>query len=326
MSRVRVWLRRAIILLIAVLMIGGVSVYVLYYQREALSAASSHVRVAAAFTPVKGLSTCWVETGSTFVSFPFAMTAGSIVVKHPAGTLLIDTGNSSHFDEEISGYPFLLRLKLRNLAGQLDPDVPLGQLLRLVGEEPAKIRWVILSHSHLDHAGGLMDLPRLPVLLKEEELRYANDPKVQAKGFVVAAHTARFPAADNPTLKFEPKPYETFDESTDLYGDGSVVVVPLRGHTPGSVGIFVNLDSRKRFFYVGDAVDDERSVEDRSGKPLILRDTDYDRARANEIVAKLNQLQKMVPEITLIPAHGRSAYFKFFPNGPLSCVSADTLR
>jgi N-acyl homoserine lactone hydrolase len=326
MSTVRLWLRRAIILLIAVLIVSGIGLYMLYYRRDPLPAAPPHARVAASFTPVKGLSACWVETGSTFTSFPFAMTAGSIVVKHPAGTLLIDTGNSSHFDDEVSGYPFLLRFQLKNLAGQLDPDVPLGQLLRLVGEDPAKIRWVILSHTHLDHAGGLMDLPRIPVLLTQEELSFANDPKVQAKGFVIAAHTARFPSPDNPTLKFEPKPYETFDESADLYGDGSVVVVPLRGHTPGSVGIFVNLDSRKRLFYVGDAVDDERSIEDRSGKPLILRDTDNDRARANEIVAKLNQLQKIAPEITIIPAHGRSAYFKFFPNGSPSCVNADSLR
>jgi N-acyl homoserine lactone hydrolase len=326
MSTVSLWLRRAIILLIAVLIVSGIGLYVLYYRRDPLPAAPAHGRVATSFTPVKGLSACWVETGSTFTSFPFAMTAGTIVVKHPAGTLLIDTGNSSHFDDEVSGYPFLLRFQLKNLAGQLDPDVPLGQLLRLVGEDPAKIRWVILSHTHLDHAGGLMDLPRIPVLLTQEELSFANDPGVQAKGFVIAAHTARFPSPDNPTLKFEPKPYETFDESADLYGDGSVVVVPLRGHTPGSVGIFVNLDSRKRLFYVGDAVDDERSIEDRSGKPLILRDTDNDRTRANEIVAKLNQLQKIAPEITIIPAHGRSAYFKFFPNGSPSCVNADSLR
>ena len=326
MSRVRLWLRRTIVLLLALLIVSGIGLYLLLYRRDSLPSAPPHARVAASFTPVKGLSACWVETGNTFVSFPFAMTAGSIVVKHPAGTLLIDTGNSSHFDDEISGYPFLLRLKLKNLAGQLDPDVPLGQLLRLVGEDPAKIRWVILSHAHLDHAGGLMDLPRLPVLLTEEELRFANDPRVQAKGFVIAAHTARFPAVGNPTLKFEPHAYETFDESADLYGDGSVVVVPLRGHTPGSAGVFLNLDSRKRFFYVGDAVDDERSVEDRSGKPLILRDTDNDRARANAIIAKLNQLQKMAPEIIISPAHGRSAYFRFFPNGPLSCVNADSVR
>jgi len=29
-----------------------------------------------------------------------------------------------------------------------------------------------------------------------------------------------------------------------------------------------------------------------------------------------------VPGLAILPAHGRSAYKKFFPAGPLSCVSA----
>jgi N-acyl homoserine lactone hydrolase len=325
-SRIRVWLRRAAILLVLLAILIGVGAYFLYFRRDTLAAAPPHARVAPTITPLKGLSACWVETGSTFTSFPFAMTAGSILVKHPNGDLLIDTGNSSHFDDEIAGYPFLLRLKLKNLAGQLTPEVALPELMRLVGGDPTKIKWVILSHTHLDHAGGLMDLPAVPVLLTREELQFAFNPAVQAKGFVIPVHTQKFPSPDAPTLKFDAKPYETFDESTDLYGDGSVVVVPLRGHTPGSVGIFVNLDAHRRLFYVGDAVDEERGFQDRVGKSLLLRDSDNDPARANEIVAKLNQLHQMVPELAIIPAHGRSAYLKFFPGGPITCVSSDAVR
>jgi N-acyl homoserine lactone hydrolase len=329
-SRIRVWLRRAAILLVLLVILVSVGAYILYFHRDTLAAAPPHARVAPTITPLKGLSACWVETGSTFTSFPFAMTAGSILVKHPSsdsnGDLLIDTGDSSHFDDEIAGYPFLLRLKLKNLAGQLTPEVALPELLRLVGGDPTKVKWVILSHTHLDHAGGLMDLPAMPVLLNSEELRYAFNPAVQAKGFVIPVHTQKFPSPDAPTLKFDAKPYETFDESADLYGDGSVVVVPLRGHTPGSVGIFVNLDPHRRLFYVGDAIDDERGFQDRVDKPLMLRDSDNDPARANEIVAKLNQLHQMVPELAIIPAHGRSAYLKFFPGGPITCVSSDAVR
>src|SRR5258708_21468848 len=87
------------------------------------------------------------------------MTAGSILVKHPVGDLLVDTGNSSHFDDEIRGYPFLLRLTLKNLAGQLNPEVPLPRLMRLVGGDPATIRSATVSPVHLAHAGGLLHLP-----------------------------------------------------------------------------------------------------------------------------------------------------------------------
>ena len=314
-------LKRILLLLLGLVAIGAAAFYVLYFHRTPLPPAPPHTRVAPAIARLPGLSACWIETGKTLSRFPIGMTAGSILVRHPAGDLLIDAGNSSHFAQDVSIYPFWLRLKLQSLAGQLNPEVPLPEMLHRAGEDPAKLRWAILSHVHLDHAGGLMDLPRLPVLMTREEILFANDSVAQGKGYVLAAYTKSLPKPTAPTLQFEPKPYETFDESTDLYRDGSVVVVPLRGHTPGSVGIFVNLSSTKRFFYVGDSVDDERGFEERVAKTLLLRDSDNDPVLANHIVSKLSQLHETVPGLAIIPAHGRSAYKKFFPAGPLSCVS-----
>ena len=296
-----------------------ITFYFLYLRRVHLPPAAPHAMVNPSISLLPELSACWVETGKTLSHFSTGSTAGSILVRHPAGDLLIDTGNSSHFNDEIHGYPFGTWLKLRFLAGQLNPKVPLSALLRQAKEDPAKIRWVILSHAHLDHAGGLMDLPSKTVLLSQEELIFANEPSVQAKGFVIPSHLAKFPLAA--TLRFQPQPYETFDESADLYRDGSVVVVPLRGHTPGSVGIFVNLAPNRRFFYVGDAVDDARGFEERVGKSLVLRDSDNDETLADQIVSRLNDLHEKLPGLAIIPAHGRSAYMKFFTGGPMSCVS-----
>jgi glyoxylase-like metal-dependent hydrolase (beta-lactamase superfamily II) len=322
MSAANKWLKRLLLVLVVALAALSGAFYVFYFRRTSLPPAAPHALVAPSIASLPGLSACWIETGKTFRNFSFGSTAGSILVRHPAGDLLIDTGNSSHFDDEIRGYPFRTWFKLRFLAGQLKPDVPLSELLRRVKEDPAKLRWVILSHAHLDHSGGLMDLPRLPVLLSQEELQFANDPSVQAKGYVMAAYVQKFPAPGAPTLRFDPQPYETFDESADLYKDGSVVVVPLRGHTPGSVGIFVNLSPTRRLFYAGDAVDDERGFQERIGKSLILQDSDNDEALANEIVARLSDLHEKLPDLAIIPAHGRSAYKRFFPGGPLSCASA----
>lgn len=314
-------IKLAVKVLLAFVAILAAAFYLLYFQRTSLPPAPPHARVAPAISTIPGVAACWVETGKTFSSFSFGSTAGSVLVKHPAGDLLIDAGNSSHFSDEIRSFPLGRWLKLRLLAGQLVPETPLPQLLRRVGEDPAKLRWVILSHAHLDHAGGLMDLPAVPVLLTRAELQFANDREVQAKGFVIATHIKNFPSPDAATLKFDPNPYETFDESADLYKDGSVVVVPLRGHTPGSAGIFVNLSPAKRFFYVGDAVDDERGFLERVGKSQILRDSDNDEPLANQVVGRISELHQKVPELAILPAHGRSAYKKFFPGGPLGCVS-----
>jgi glyoxylase-like metal-dependent hydrolase (beta-lactamase superfamily II) len=314
-------IKRMALPLFAFAAVAAAAPYGFYFRRTPLPPAAPHARAVPAISTIPGISACWVETAKTFSSFSFGMTAGSVLVKHPAGDLLIDTGSSNHYDQEIAGFPFATWLKLKSLAGQLKPEVPLPDLLRRMGEDPAKLRWTILSHTHLDHAGGLMDLPNLPVLLTREELQFAADPRVQAKGYVIAAHTQKFPPVATPTLRFEPATYETFDESADLYRDGSVIVVPLRGHTPGGVGIFVNLSPARRLFYVGDAVDDERGFEERAGKSLILRDSDNDMALANQIVGRLSELHEKVPGLAIVPAHGRSAYKKFFASGPLTCVS-----
>jgi len=315
-------LKRILLLFLAFAAVPVVAFYVLYLHRTPLPPAPPHARAVPTITSFPVLSACWIDTGKTFSRFSIGMTAGSILVRHPAGDLLIDAGNSSHFVQDVSIYPFWLRLKLRSLAGELNPEVPLPEMLRRAGEDPARVRWAILSHVHLDHAGGLMDLPRLTVLMTREEILFANDSAAQAKGYVLAAYTKALPNPSAPTLQFDAKPYETFDESADLYHDGSVVVVPLRGHTPGSVGIFVNLSPARRFFYVGDNVDDERGFEDRVAKTLLLRDSDNDPVLANQIVSKLSQLHQTVPGLAIIPAHGRSAYKKFFRSGPLSCISS----
>lgn len=323
MPRPRTWLCRLATLLLLLLVLTAAALYALFFRRPALPAAPAHARVAPVFTPVPGLSVCWVETGQTFRRFPFAFTAGSVLVRHPADDLLIDTGSSSRFYDEIRDLPFLRRIKLYLLVAQLNPEIPLPALLRRIGEDPGKLRWVIPSHAHLDHVGGLMDLPDVSVLMTREEAEFAADPQTQAAGYVLARHARKFPAPAAATLRFKPLAYETFEESADLYGDGSLVVVPLRGHTPGSVGIFVNLAPGRRLFYVGDSVDDERGFLERVGKSLILQSSDNDLARAGALVSKLSQLHGLLPGLAILPAHGRSAYLKFFPGGPLSCVSAE---
>jgi hypothetical protein len=44
-------------------------------------------------------------------------------------------------------------------------------------------------------------------------------------------------------------------------------------------------------------------------------------ALANRVVGRLSELHEKVPGLAIIPAHGRSAYQKFFPAGPSSCIS-----
>ena len=170
-------------------------------------------------------------------------------------------------------------------------------------------KYLIHTHAHFDHiadVGGLRERTRAQALLHGADLMIYHDQPRLARMF---------------GLPPMPDPVELDGDLADgdklTIGSIDLEVLHTPGHTPGSVGVFVNLDPHRRLFYVGDAVDDERGFEDRVGKPLLLRDTDNDPTLANQIVAKLNQLHQMVPELAIIPAHGRSAYLKFFPGGPI---------
>jgi glyoxylase-like metal-dependent hydrolase (beta-lactamase superfamily II) len=114
-------------------------------------------------------------------------------------------------------------------------------------------------------------------------------------------------------------PYETFDQSYDLFHDGSVVIVPLPGHTPGSLGVFVNLAPDRRLFLVGDVVHDSRGYLERVDKPWLTARTDSDPPAARWMVARVAQFRAMVPSVQVLPAHARDEWLRFFGE-PGRCV------
>jgi glyoxylase-like metal-dependent hydrolase (beta-lactamase superfamily II) len=160
-----------------------------------------------------------------------------------------------HFDAGLGGnivqqYQQDMPRWSRPLFGRPDSVMPAVAQLQAGGVPP--IKRIVLSHAHWDHASGLEDFPGAEVWVSEEELQFVQHA---ASGI---GHAWQSQVRDKPlawrALPFEAAPYEGFERSLDLYGDGSVVLVPLFGHTPGSVGMFVRVSSGRRYFFVGDAV------------------------------------------------------------------------
>src|SRR5690606_7486503 len=122
-----------------------------------------------------------------------------------------------------------------------EPVVPARQQLDQAGIPP--IERIILSHAHWDHASGLGDFPEAVVWAAPEELTVVAHAAPGLGGSwpsQVSLKSIRWQALD-----FKPQPHEGFDRSIDLFADGSVVLVPMSGHTPGSIGMFVTVASGK---------------------------------------------------------------------------------
>lgn len=279
------------------------------------------------------ISACWLEYTHNKQPGPLAyrgpirhtvwnLTVSGILIKHPEGHLLIDVGaysNSRKTDlKEMNN--FLDRTITRSVTRKKNSQTVL-EALKSVSEDPTKIERVLLSHIHGDHAGGVVDLaPVSPfsVLVQSKDLDFAHDPEVAGNLQVFTSHVAIIEER-KALYQFVAESYSIFSAHLDLYGDGSVVIVPLAGHTPGSVGVFLSLPSGKRVFYVGDAINAQKALDGPYGKSLILRHTDESHDDAEETTSMLARLHLIDPTLIIIPAHDREAWLSLFKT-PSSCI------
>ena len=314
--RSRRWLLVLLLLLIAV----GFGLRALN-ATEALPPYDGTLEPFAAVEPVAGVEACWIETGA----MPLVdATASSLLIRHPQGTILVDAGTSLKLSEEIAPYQGLQKFFMRVGPGSIRADVPLTTHLKTLGVEPTELTAVIASHAHIDHVGGLRELPAsVPVWAPAEELAFArNEAKASAPSFHVVEAHAKLLAERGQTLELVATETGPFERVADIFGDGSVQVVSLFGHTPGSVGVYVVLPGGRRLFFAGDTINRVRELSPPQSKTRAMAISDVDRQRSHAIVRRLSRLKELDPTLEWLPAHERSAWSRAF-GSPGNCIGVE---
>jgi glyoxylase-like metal-dependent hydrolase (beta-lactamase superfamily II) len=221
----------------------------------------------------------------------------AFLVKHDDAYFLFDAGLGRNIDAQYrADMPLWQRLSFR-----YDPPVsPARDQLERAGVPP--IERIILSHSHWDHVAAIEDFPAAEIWVPREELEVIEHPSSHGGGAwpsQVSGAAIRWK-----TFEFASGAYENFAQSHDLFGDGRVVLVPLFGHTPGSVGLFVAVDSGKRFFFCGDAVWSAAAIAEARPRVGIARAiADKDPAAAERVLGDLRALHERSPDVVIVPAH-----------------------
>ena len=164
----------------------------------------------------------------------FVAPVSSYLVVHPKGKLVFDTGISCDAPADPAGRLGKRVASLFAIRSRAGEDV-VSQLAAL-GMRPDDIRYVVNSHFHFDHCGCNASFPRAQFLVQRAELAIAR------------AERNRYNAKDWD----HPLEYREVDGEHDVFGDGSVVLLPTPGHTCGHQSLWIRAGERQ-FVLTADA-------------------------------------------------------------------------
>lgn len=270
-----------------------------------------------------GLSFSIIKTGDnsaleglTYVGGSFRRKARlnyvAILVRHTKGTFLFDSGLGSTIDAQYrADMPWWKKQLLH-----YDHVVPAKE--QLAGNGLSSIPRIFLSHGHWDHASGLVDFPNAEVWVTPKEKAFLDQIVASPKRFGPAVLRSQVAPTSIRWHVYElaPKPYLGFTHSYDIFGDESAMIVPLPGHTPGSVGLILRLSPSECIFFCSDTVWNVKALDRMQPKPWLARFVaDQDQAVLQRTIRQVASIRAKHPEITFVPAHDANAQdpFGYFP-------------
>ncbi len=236
---------------------------------------------------------------------------GAILVTHPQGNLLFDTGFGGDVDQHIRTTPWLMQKTSTYSRG-----VSVAEQLAAANFDLARIANIVLTHAHWDHISGIPDLVGPTIMTTGAEAAFARSGHPSMK---LMETFGRMPITP---ISYRGGSYLGYDSSLDLYSDGSIVIVPAAGHTPGGIIAFINTEDGKRYALIGDLVWQREGVELPAERPLLSRMlVDADAGAVRRGIVHLHQLKQSMPELIIVPAHDARVWHEL-PQFPLPSMTA----
>lgn len=174
-------------------------------------------------------------------------------------------------------------------AAVVDPGGDVDRILATVAEKGVQVEKILLTHGHIDHAGGTAELARrlgnIPIEGPHEDERFWLDALDQQ------SRQFGFPLVDT----FTPTRW-LHDGDSVTVGNATLEVRHTPGHTPGHVVFF---DRSDKVAIVGDVL-----FAGSIGR------TDFPRGDHRQLIRSIRErLWPMGDDVTFIPGHGPLSTF-----------------
>jgi glyoxylase-like metal-dependent hydrolase (beta-lactamase superfamily II) len=173
------------------------------------------------------------------------------VLEHPKGLVVYDTGNNVAISDGQCKTHWVEAMCDFLQPGQTRADVIDRQLEKL-GHTVDEVKFVITSHSHLDHIGNIEMFPNAVHVIQKKELYQAWWPEKFQRG---GAHVL---ADYDDARDFN---YLELEGDYDLFGDGSVRILSTPGHTLGHQSVKLKLPETGTVILSQDAIWMEENLE-----------------------------------------------------------------
>lgn len=169
----------------------------------------------------------------------------------------------------------------------IDAGAGIDKIVKFIENAQIKLKYVILTHCHVDHIAGLRDLrreyPRIEIIINEADKTGISDSSINA--CEILGFDNNFPDADT-TVK---------DGDTVKFGDIEAKIIHTPGHTAGSMCILIN-DA----LFSGDTI-----FKGTRGR------TDLKTGSEREILWSIKDKLLVLPENTIVyPGHGATTIIK----------------
>jgi N-acyl homoserine lactone hydrolase len=211
----------------------------------------------------------------------------AFLIDHPAGLVLFDTGLGQRF----------VRAPGTDREGFIDIEQGQTMVERLeqIGVDASDVRWIIASHFHADHAGGNGNFPNASVIVHEQEAEFAKE---MADGQLYCLE------------EFDTgQPLVKVNGEHDVFGDGTIVIFPTPGHTPGHQSAKIKTDSGD-VVLTGDCCNMKRSLDE-----FRLPDHCHD---ADQSLASLKLLRALQDGgARVLPSHDPDFWSRIAMNVPI---------